>query len=154
MKGYREEGKKQHITAFYMETLVLALIFTVVILVLTKVFALSGQMSSNARLLTNAVHLAENAAEAFAASDSPEALAGLLEENENVLMLEEDGNTLVRVSYDEEMRPAPEGNFLMDVLWVPEEGVEKGLVQGIIRVYRNDSKEEIYMLKTAVYTGL
>lgn len=153
MKGYREEGKKQHITAFYMETLALALIFIAVILVLTKVFAVSGQMSDKARFLTKAVHLAENAAEAFSASHSPEALADLLEENGNAMFLEEDGNPMLRVSYDEEMQPTPNGNFLVDVVWVPEDGVEKGLVQGVITVHRSDTGEEIYRLKTAVYTG-
>ena len=144
MRGYREEGKGQHITSFYMETLVLALIFIAVILVLTKVFALSGQMSGKAKVLTNAVHLAENAAEALAASDSLEMLA---------VLLEEDGQEVLQARYDEKMKPAADGSFLVEVLWVPEAGNENGLTQGVINVSREDSGEQLYMLKTAVYMG-
>lgn len=153
MRGFREERKRKHITAFYMETLVLVLIFTAVILVLTKVFALSGQMSGKARALTNAVHLAENAAEAVAASDSLEMLAGLLEENGNVRILRQDGQEILQARYDEAMKPAADGNVLVEVQWVPEAGVEKGLTQGVIHVSREDSGEQLYMLKTAVYMG-
>lgn len=153
MRGYREEGKKQHITSFYMETLVLALIFIAVILVLTKVFALSGQMSGKAKVLTNAVHLAENAAEALAASDSLEMLAVLLEEDGNVEILRQDGQAVLQARYDEKMKPAADGSFLVEVLWVPEAGNENGLTQGVINVSREDSGEQLYMLKTAVYMG-
>ena len=153
MRGYREEGKGQHITSFYMETLVLALIFIAVILVLTKVFALSGQMSGKAKVLTNAVHLAENAAEALAASDSLEMLAVLLEEDGNVEILRQDGQAVLQARYDEKMKPAADGSFLVEVLWVPEAGNENGLTQGVINVSREDSGEQLYMLKTAVYMG-
>ncbi|MCR2047457.1 hypothetical protein NSB25_09215 [Acetatifactor muris] len=153
MRGYREEGKGQHITSFYMETLVLALIFIAVILVLTKVFALSGQMSGKAKVLTNAVHLAENAAEALAASDSLEMLAVLLEEDGNVEILRQDGQEVLQARYDEKMKPAADGSFLVEVLWVPEAGNENGLTQGVINVSREDSGEQLYMLKTAVYMG-
>ena len=153
MRRYREEGKKQHITSFYMETLVLALIFIAVILVLTKVFSLSGQMSGRAKVLTNAVHLAENAAEALAASDSLEMLAILLEEDGNVQILQQDGQAVLQARYDEKMKPAADGNFLVEVLWVSEAGNENGLTQGVINVSREDSGEQLYMLKTAAYMG-
>ena len=47
--------KKRHITAFYMEMLVLIAVFTVTILILTKVFALAGEQSAKAQVLTNSV---------------------------------------------------------------------------------------------------
>ena len=46
-----EMKKKQHITAFYMEMLVLTAVFIVVILILTQVFALSRGQSARALLL-------------------------------------------------------------------------------------------------------
>ena len=56
---------------------------TGVILVLTRIFAFSGELSGRAGRLNRAVHLAENAAEAVAASDSLDMLCALLEENGN-----------------------------------------------------------------------
>ena len=49
------KNKQQHITAFYMEMLVLVAVFMVVILVLTQVFALSRKQSTQAGVLTDAV---------------------------------------------------------------------------------------------------
>ena len=54
---------KQGITAFSMEMLVLILVFTGVILTLTRMFALSKEQSTQARVLTRGVRLAENTAE-------------------------------------------------------------------------------------------
>ena len=80
----RDKSRKRHITNFYMETLVLAVVLIAVILVLTRMYAFSGQLSRRAEVLTRAVHLAENAAEAVAASDGMDTLRSLLEVNGNV----------------------------------------------------------------------
>ena len=68
--GGRTGGKRtgSRGTAFYIEALLLAAVFTVVILTLTRVFAWSGQRGRDAALLTGAVHLAENGAESSYAS--------------------------------------------------------------------------------------
>ena len=56
----RGKKKKRRITAFYIEALLLVAAFTMVILVLTRVFAWAGQLGREAGILTKAVHLAEN----------------------------------------------------------------------------------------------
>lgn len=144
------QGGKHRITAFYIETLILTVIFIVAILVLMRVFALSGRMSSRAKLLTSAVHLAENAAEAVAASGDEESLYALLDDagSGNVSRPEEGEIVLFRMRYDGEMNPVPDGSFRVDVSWEPQ-GEE--LVKSRINVYWNE--EEIYTLDTAVYIG-
>ena len=119
-KGF--PGKKgRHITAFYIETLILTAVFTLVILVLTRVFAWSGRLGQRAEILTSAVHLAENAAEAVAASDSLEAVKALLDENGNAVLEEDAGGNggVLRVWYDETGHPVPEGTLRVEVAWKP-----------------------------------
>lgn len=150
--GGRESRKnrKHPVTAFYIEALILVAVFTIVILVLTRVFAWSGQIGRKAALLTNAVHLSENAAEAVAASDSLEEVMALLDENGNAQLLEEG---LLRVWYDEDMNPMPEGNLWLDVTWVPEESASAGgkrLVESQVTVYGAGDAGSIYTLETAV----
>lgn len=143
----QEKGRERPATAFYMETLILAAVFVAVILVLVRVFALAGQMSARSRALTNAVHLAENAAEAVAAAESPEDLKELLEEDGNVEFQEEGGASAdLLARYAEDMSPARDGDFLVDITWTPEAG---SLTKSRITVYW--AEEEIYTLETAIY---
>ncbi|MBQ2218533.1 MAG: hypothetical protein II418_06290, partial [Firmicutes bacterium] len=74
------KSKHEHITAFYIETLLLIVSFLLVILMLTNVFGLGKRESSRAQDLTNAVRLAETGAEAFAAAEGPAELADILDE--------------------------------------------------------------------------
>lgn len=60
-------GKKHSVTTFYLESLILIVIVMAVILTLSGVFGLANAQSHKASLLTEAVHLAENAAESAAA---------------------------------------------------------------------------------------
>ena len=55
--------KNGHITGFYLETLLLIVVFIAIILVLTQVFGLAQVQSVRAKQLTEAVTLAGNAAE-------------------------------------------------------------------------------------------
>ena len=151
MKNSREKNTKRHVTAFYIETLILAVVFIIVILVLTRVFAMSGQLSANARILTNGVHLAENAAEAVAGADSPQKLLELLDENGNAQALEGRETIVLRARYDGDGKPAADGNFWVDVSWTPEEESEGGLVGSSITVFWNNGAETVYTLDTAVY---
>lgn len=125
---------RKHITAFYLETLLLIVVLVAVILTLTVVFGGARAESVRASRLNQAVILAENAAEAVAASDSLEAVQRLLDENGNTRA---DGDTLTAF-YDE---------FQVHITWVPE----GALVSSTVTVLWND--EEIYTLETAVYTG-
>ena len=60
--------KNGHITAFYLETLLLIVVFIGIILILTQVFGLGRVQSVEAGRLTDAVILAQNAAEAVSAA--------------------------------------------------------------------------------------
>lgn len=143
-KGREREGKG-HITAFYIETLFLAVIFIGMILILLRVFSVSVRMSDSAKELTGAVRLAENAAEAVAASGSQEELMQLLDENGNVRPRDGGG---VYGEYDQDMRPALGGSLQMEVTWEPD---GKGCVNSVITVCRKGEEEPIYTLTTAVY---
>ena len=76
--------QKRHITGFYIETLLLIVVFISIILVITNIFGLARVRSAQARHLTKAVTLAQNAAEAAAASTSIDEAAAILDENGNV----------------------------------------------------------------------
>ena len=119
----------------------------VVILALTRVFSLSVRLSSQAEDLTSAVRLAENAAEAVAASDSPGRLAELLDENGNV-KVQGDGSVLAE--YDRDRKPAPGGVLRVEITWEPG---EDGCVDSVITVSRAGDPQPVYTLTTAVFTG-
>ena len=140
--------KQEHITAVYVETLLLILVFIAIILVLTHVFGLGKVQSSRARLLTNAVCLAENAAEAVAASDSPEAVAALLDEGGNVRILD---SGLVEADYSSRMEPELTGVPGLRVLisWEPT-AEDPQLVDSTISVYGGGKMDAVYELHTAV----
>ncbi len=148
----RDKNKKRHMSEFFIETLVLVVIFIVVILVLTRVFALSGRMSTRAGLLTRAVRLAENAGEAVAASDSPETLLRLLEENGNVRLNREGETDILDARYDEDMRPAKDGSFRVKITWKTEENMPD-FAESVVAVYWMEETEPVYSLETAVYFG-
>lgn len=150
--GERKAGRSK--TAFYIEALILVALFAMVILVLTKVFAWSGQKSRDAALLTNAIHLAENGAEAVMVSGSLEEVRTLLEENGNgEFTASETGESTLRVQYDDDGNPVPEGTIWMDIQWIPEASEGEGLVKAIITVNRIGSTESVYTLETKVFTG-
>ena len=60
--------KASQVTAFYVEVLILTVGMILIVLVLTQVFALGRMQSASAEELTDAVCLAQNAAEAVAAA--------------------------------------------------------------------------------------
>ena len=64
--------KRQKMLSFYVEALLMILIFVTVILVLTGVFGAARSQSAEAKRLSQAVTLAANAAEAVSAVDSLE----------------------------------------------------------------------------------
>lgn len=141
--------KKQHITAFYLEALLLIVVFIAIILVLTQIFGLGKSQSSRARQLTDAVVLAEKAAEAVSASDSPETLFALLNENGNARPM---GDTAgVTAFYGGDTRPDPAGAFRVDVTWLPETGESGILVRSVIEVRCGNAAEPVYRLDTAVF---
>lgn len=141
--------KHSHITGFYLETLLLIAVFIAIILVLTHVFGLGRSLSGEAQTLTNAVCLAQNAAEAVAASDSPEVLLDLLDEGGNARAGDK-ANVLA--SYDDDMEPSTEGRYRVEVTWEPADGNDE-LVYSTVSVTFDGGAEPVYSLRTAVYLG-
>jgi hypothetical protein len=134
---------KQHMTAFYIETLLMILVFVGIILALTQVFGQSRNESMKARHLTEAVCLAQNAAEAFEAAETPEDLIKLLDHDQtgHVTL----GNTPPGVvcAYRSDMTPDPEGPLRLDMTWQEKDQ----LLYAQIEVY--DEDQSIYRLDTA-----
>ncbi len=143
--------KRHQITAFYMETLLLIVVFVGVILLLTRVFGFGKLESQSAKLLTNSVCLAENAAEAVSASESPEQLLELLDTCGNASSAEENGIRRIRVTYDADMTPDPGGKLCLDVTWEPNASASGVLVNSVITAVYEGTEEPIYTLKTAVF---
>lgn len=141
--------KRGHITGFYLETLLLIVAFIAIILVLTSLFGMAKAGSSKARILTNAVTLAGNAAEAVSASGSDDDLLTLLNDNGNAEKMTEKAGVTAR--YDTDMHPDPEGKIRLDVTWVPESAGTGTLVHSDVLVYREGDPEPIYTLGTAVF---
>ena len=141
-------NKSRHLTAFYVETLLLTVTLILVAMVLTRMFGLGSLESSSAKTLTAAVGLAENAAEAMSASESPQDLLEILDENNNAVC----EDTVVTAYYDADFAPASKDghSFAVSVLWEPDPSVS-GLVNGTILVTDDAGGSEIYRLTTAVY---
>lgn len=146
----KDKGKRRHVTNFYMETLILVVVLVAVILVLTRLFAFSADLSSRAGRLTRAVHLAENAAEAVAASDSLDTLRMLLEEDGNAQVRQEGTDGILTVRYDEDMRPVSDGKFCVEVSWGLEDAAGD-FAESRVSVYWMEETEPLYVLETAVY---
>ena len=138
---------RKNITSFYVETLLLIAVFIAILLVLTQVFGGAKVQTSQARLLTNGVCLAENAAEAVSQSDSPQTLASLLDQNGNTSLT---GQT-VTAAYDDDMTPNPQGTLVVTVVWDPSPTETGTLVSGRIQVLRRDTGDLVYELQTAVF---
>ncbi|MBR5641887.1 MAG: hypothetical protein IKW92_07130 [Firmicutes bacterium] len=159
------KNKHEHITAFYIETILLIVCFIAVILLLTNVFGLGKLESTKAKDLTNAVRLAESAAERFAAAEGPAELTELLNEGENASIASTSSQypvearsrqeALIFAYYDKDLKPATfeEGPYYMvQIFWKPQTNKDATLADGKISVYRTPNTEDpIYELETAVY---
>ena len=139
--------KKRHITGFYIETLVLIAAFVAVVLILTQIFGISRNKSRQAHLLTTAVCLAENAAEAVSASDSPEKVLELLDTAGNAQL----NGDIVTARYEDDLTPAPDGSITLTVSWEPSGTAAGTLVTSHIDVWCEDGADPVYSIETAVY---
>ncbi len=138
--------RRQHLTSFYLEALLLLSVFVAMILVLTGVFGEARMRSAGAKRLTQAVTLAANAAEAVAGADSLEESALLLDEGGNVRIVNEG----LEAVYDADGRPCPEGDGVLrlSVSWEPS-AQDAALVESRIAVYAAGETEPVYTLETA-----
>ena len=148
-------NKDRHMTAFYLETALMVIIFVLVIAVLAQAFSHAGMQSREAEQLTNAVCLAQNAAEAVSAADSEEALAQLLDENGNVVLADA---AVVTAYYDEDMQPvaadaaSQDGILRVEATWDPgEEGAGGTFVNSDISVYQEGGEDPLFTMNTGVY---
>ena len=141
--------KGQPITVFYVECLLLILVFIVVMLALTRIFGLSRNESLQAELLTNAVTLAQNGADAFMAAADEDELLSFLNENGNARELSEGSG--VEADYLADMTPAPERESRLQVRisWTRT----GGMLQGLVLVNDSQSGEAVYTLPLAKYVG-
>lgn len=140
--------KRQQLTSFYFEALLLAAAFAAMILVLTGVFASARTRSAEARRLTQAVTLAANAAEAASAADSAAQAAALLDEGGNVRVT---ANGL-EAAYLADGSPCPDGSgaLRLTLSWEPS-AEDAALVVSRIAVYAAEEETPVYTLETARY---
>lgn len=135
---------RHRITAFYMEMLLLVMVFTGVIVILSGVFATAKEQSSKARSLNGAVRLAENAAEIVAGTDDRSEMVDLLGGDNSAACHLESKKLMAR--YNGDMKPDPEGGFLVVIAWDDKED----LVDYSITVTWQDG-EPVYKLETSVF---
>lgn len=138
--------KQSHITGFYLETLMLIVVFVLIILVLTQVFGLAQMQSTRAKQLNGAVILAQNALEAVSASETPEDLLKLLNDNDNAVLMADTAG--VTACYDSDLNPDAEGSYRVDVTWLPEETENGILVHSVAEVRCEDAEAPLYRLET------
>ena len=152
-------NKERSMTAFYLETLLMVLIFVVVIVIISQVLGLAKEKSREADQLNSAVCLALNAAEAVEAADSPKALGKLLDETGSASVTRQDGTPTLAIWYDGSMQPlteeeanAAEDALRMEVTWEPEEQRTGTFVRSQIRVYAKAGQAEpVYTLEAGAY---
>lgn len=139
----KQKKQGSHITAFYVETLMLIGVFIVIILVLTETFALGRQESARAQALNDAVCISRNTAEAAASSDSKEAMQTLLDAAGEASSVS--GDT-VTVHYNTHLEPDPDGRYTVTATWEPRAAKGGSMVRTVINV--EWSGLNIYTLKT------
>ena len=138
--------KRNELTSFYLEALLLVVAFVAIILVLTGVFGTSRVQSADAKELTTAVMLSSNAAEAVSAADSLEQAAALLDEGGNVRTT--DGK--IEADYFKDGSPcvSGQGELRLTVSWEPS-AEDASLIKSTITVCAADDVAPVYSLETA-----
>ena len=158
------KNKHAHITAFYLETLLMILVFVAVILMLTQVFGASRKLSAEAGYLSDAATISESVSAAVRASDDEEALIGIL----NGAAAEEGGSSAngtpavllkgapvptIEVRYDDDLVPAGDGPYEVTVTWEKTAGTRGDYVDSEITVRRDGVEDPILVTHTGTYTG-
>ena len=153
LKNRLMQKRQNTAAAFFIKMLSLLAVFTIVTIIVWRSFLFAGKLSKEAEVLSKAVHLAENTAEIVSISKSREMLFSLLNENGNACALEQEADVLYGVycvAYDNDMNPAANGIFCVDVSWIP---ARNGLVRSVVNVYWNDNSEALYSLDLLVYVN-
>ena len=138
--------KRNELTSFYLEALLLVAAFVAMILVLTGVFGTARARSASAKQLTQAVTLASDAAEAVSASESLEQAAVLLDEGGNVRL--SDG--VLKADYLSDGTPCLTGKGDLTLTVVTEPSAEDPLLlQSRIEVFAAGFESPVFTLETA-----
>ena len=142
--------EKNYSRIFYVETFILLFFFLAVIVIISRVLVGARAESIHARDLTNAVILAEDAAEIARASSDPEEICALFgtsgsgdSEAEATLPMS------LELRCGEDLVYAVDGRYLVAVTWDREAHAAGDLVTAQIRVSLFESGEELYTLDTA-----
>lgn len=163
--------EKRQITAFYLETLLIMVVFVSITMVLTRVFGSASVRSMQAESLTNAVTLAQNTAEAVSAARDPQDLCTLLDEDRNAVLEEKDESGAFRIlaCYDSRMKPVrlledgeaktpfsghADSDLIVEAVWEQTEDPsdDGALAHVTISVYKGTAGKAVYSLETAVFT--
>jgi hypothetical protein len=154
------KNKHAHITAFYLETLLMILVFVAVILMLTQVFGASRKLSAEAGYLSDAATISESVSAAVRASDDEEALIGILNgaagDSANgtpAVLLNGASVPTIEVRYDDDLVPAGDGPYEVTVTWEKTAGTRGDYVDSEITVRRDGVEEPVLVTHTGTYTG-
>ena len=175
------KNKHAHVTAFYLETLLMILVFVAVILMLTQVFGQSRKLSAEAGYLSDAATISESVSAAVRASEDEEQLlstfvwaasgsdAAVGETDaaaggadaatggsgtaEVAHLLDGADVPTVEVTFNEDLAPAADGPYTVTATWEKTEGARGDYVESEITVYRDGIEEPVLTTKTGTYTG-
>ena len=154
------KNKHAHITAFYLETLLMILVFVAIILMLTQVFGASRKLSAEAGYLSDAATISESVSAAVRASDDEEALIEILNgaagDSANgtpAVLLNGASVPTIEVRYDDDLVPAGDGPYEVTVTWEKTAGTRGDYVDSEITVRRDGVEEPVLVTHTGTYTG-
>ena len=144
------KNKHAHVTAFYLETLLMILVFVAVILMLTQVFGQSRKLSAEAGYLSDAATISESVSAAVRASSDEDELFAALNWAE-----EKSGADVptIEVRFGEDLMPAVDGPYHVTVTWESTEGARGDYVESEITVNRTGIDEPLLTTHTGTYTG-
>lgn len=149
MVGLKRKTDKRHIAVLYIETVLLIVVTLIMVMILSRLFWMAKMRSAQANKLSNAVYLAENAAEAFSAAENVEMLCDLLDEAGNVCVFPQEEMTLIEANYASDRKPDAKGALHVQITWQPLETITGTFVKSNITV--KDEEEVVFTMQTAVF---
>ena len=133
--------KQKQNFGFYMETIIMLLVFMIAISNIVRVFTASYGKSRNAEHLTDAVILASNGAELVLASQSPEEIMSVLKDAGPELE-----DSVITAHFDDNLEMSKDGPIEMKIDW---QETEADFAHAVITV--SYSAMELYTLTTGKY---
>jgi len=143
--------QKGHITAFYIETLIMITVMMGILLVMTQILGISKQGNVQARRLTQAVTIAQSAAETASYASDLEIFREALELEAFEFVRQDDGSQICEGIYHW-IKQAPAGNASQKAAAQTDYRIritrtgEEGLRTDTIQVFPLSGTEEIYSL--------